>query len=122
MEDFAIVPRDASLGLPSFILSRREGFFKADPNVSLTEWEPLGLPFPKGGEFQLNYYRRNTITFTNIVGQNEMWPVHRKTALGWQVGDPENPTVLEIAIEEDGAWQIYRKENVVTDDEGDLVI
>lgn len=109
VRDFYLLPRDESAGLPSFLLSRTDGFWKTDERG---HWISLELPFPSDGQWQYNYYRRVSISFTSLGGENELWPTHVKQVLGWQVGDPEDPTILEIAVEDDGSWQPYQKRNV----------
>lgn len=107
VKELWVAPRYASL--PSFGLIKGEGFvYRESP---LHPHESLDLPSPEG-DFQWNYYRRVSLTFTNCVGENELWPTQVKQVLGWQVGSDENACICEIAIEDEGSWQVYKKQNL----------
>ncbi len=109
---FWVVPRDRNSGLPAYCLNRAVGLCRIE------EWptgviEQLGLPMPDV-PFHIEYQRRITKTFTAGAPGCLDTPTQMQHELGWRVdtlhGD-DYETRLIIAIEdEDGSWQIARKE------------
>lgn len=103
-----IVPQGAPGILPWFGLVKGVGFLRRETGK---EDELLDIPMIDG-DFQINYYRRNVITFTSALGNTDVLPVHLTQVIGWQVGDPENPTIVELGIEEDGSYQLWKCRNL----------
>lgn len=104
-----IVPQLAPDLLPWFGLVKGVGFLRREAGKAD---ELLDVPMI-AGDYQINYYRKNTITFTSALGNTDVLPTHVVQILGWQVGDPENPSIAEIGIEDDGSWQLFRYQNIV---------
>lgn len=106
-----IEPKKRDAALPRYVWDRSEGFLRAEQLGGLLE--PMGLPFPTV-PCHLEYQRRNTITFAAGPPGSDVFPPHVRHELGWRVdtlhGDAEE-TIFLIAIEDDdGSWQILKKE------------
>lgn len=103
-----IIPQGAPDLLPWFGLVKNVGFLRREAGK---EDDLLDIPMIDG-DFQWNCERRVTITFTSALGNTDVLPAHVIQRLGWQVGDPENPTIVELGIEDDGSFQLYRYQNI----------
>jgi hypothetical protein len=103
-----IVPQGSPDSLPWYGLIKGVGFVRREAGK---EDELLDIPTVEG-DFQWNYERKVTITFSSALGNTDVLPTHVVQCLGWQTGDPENPTIVEIGVEDDGSWQIFTLKNL----------
>lgn len=101
-----VLPRPGHMDLPRYGLVAEMGFFRIDPHHGL---ERLDLPYPDW-PYHWHYYRRNWITFSSFGGQSEYLPERVIQVLGWRIEDEGEDVLLEIGIEADGTWHIFKKE------------
>lgn len=97
VQSFWVRPR-FNQELPWYGLGKERGFQRLDP-VAVTS-TVLDVPFPKGQEWQWNYYRKNWLQF----GPNAQ-PPRTVQVIGWQIGD----VICEIAVESSSEWQVWQK-------------
>lgn len=143
VQRFFLLPKDEQSDLPCYCLDRQEGFLRAERRglnflPMLDPYTGVALPLPDV-PFHLEYCFTPAVTLAmGAFGSSELFPTRVRQELGWRVdtlhGDAHE-TLFKIAIEdEDGSWQIFKKEPLasryfggtqedeedeVDDDEGD---
>lgn len=105
-----VVPVSRVGELPGYAFLGREGFGKcAFPGADI---EHLDLPAPPVDlPFHWHYYRRvNKMFALGGDGNTSQYPTRVRQILGWRCErTDQSDLICEIAIEDDGLWDIFRK-------------
>lgn len=114
---FFLLPKDENSRLPCYCLDREQGFLMAkrrgQPYEAMVDTNGAPLPMPSV-PFHLEYCFRPHITLMYDPSRCDAMPVHVRQELGWRVdtlhGDPCDTWFILGIEDDDGGWQVMRKE------------